>query len=238
MMAELRWLLIIIGVVIVIAVYAYSKYREHTKNEKEFSRTPPPPRDPLVDETKSEASDIPSLHAKVSKTDDEVLPETSKSKSNKSEDSQIKLPSKQPSADKPVLIVLHVWAHSGQYWQGEKLMEVATKAGLTASDKNIFQYFHQNNSAIPLFHVANKHEPGTFEWDRMKQFKTQGVSLFMELPVYFSAYDAFLLMHACAERLSNLLNGKILDQSYKPIAQKTIDEIHRLCNDMDAKRQQ
>ena len=234
MMSELRWLLIIIGVVIIIAVYAYSKYRGHAKNEKEFSYTPPR-HDPLVDETKSEVSNIPSLHLKVSETDNEVLPGISASKANKSEGSRIKLSPKQLSDDKPILIVLHVWARSGQYWQGEKLMQVATKAGLTASDKNIFQYFHQNNSAIPLFHVANKNKPGTFEWDRMKQFKTQGVSLFMELPVYFSAYDAFLLMHACAERLSNLLDGEILDQSYKPIEKKTIDEIHRLCSDMDAK---
>ena len=234
MMSELRWLLIIIGVVIIIAVYAYSKYRGHAKNEKEFSYTPPR-RDPLVDETKSEVGNIPSLRFKVSRTDNEVLSGISASKANKSEGSQIKLPPKQLSEDKPILIILHVWAHPGQYWEGEKLMQVATKAGLTASDKNIFQYFHQNNSVIPLFHVANKNEPGTFEWDRMKRFKTQGVSLFMELPIYFPAHDAFLLMHACAERLSNLLGGEILDQFHKPIKKKTIDEIHRVCNNMDAK---
>ena len=129
--------------------------------------------------------------------------------------------------------MLHVWARLGQYWEGERLMEVATKAGLTATDKNIFQFFHQNNSTTPLFHVANKTEPGTFEWDKMKQFKTQGVSLFMELPVFCSADEAFLLMHACAQRFADLLDGEILDRHHKPIEQQTIDEIHQLCRTMD-----
>ena len=230
----MRWLLIIIGVAIIIAVYIYSKRRGHAKNEKEFSHTPPP-RDLLVDEKKSEASDIPSLNIKASEPDNEVLPEIPTSVSDKSKDSQVDSLPKQPSEDEPTLIVLHVWAHPGKYWQGEKLMEAATKAGLTTSDKKIFQYFHQHNSTTPLFHVANKDKPGTFEWNQMEQFKTQGVSLFMELPVFCSAYDAFLLMHACAEGFSNRLDGEILDQFYKPIKQETIDEIHRLCRDIDSK---
>ena len=112
-------------------------------------------------------------------------------------------------------------------------MEVAIKAGLTPTNKNIFEYIHQNNSISPLFYVANKNEPGTFEWDQMEQLKIGGVSMFMKLPVFCKAYEAFLLMHSCAQRFSNLLDGEILDQSYKPLTKNVIDEIYQLCKDMD-----
>ncbi|MXX98510.1 MAG: hypothetical protein F4Y58_01190, partial [Gammaproteobacteria bacterium] len=172
------------------------------------------------------------------KADDEALHETIKLVSVKTappetDPAETDPPPQTPATHKPTLVVLHVWARLARYWRGERLIEVATKAGLTATDKNIFQFFHQNNSTTPLFHVANKTEPGTFEWDKMKQFKTQGVSLFMELPVFCSADEAFLLMHACAQRFADLLDGEILDRHHKPIEQQTIDEIHQMCRTMD-----
>ena len=235
---ELRWLLIIIGIVIIIAVYFYSKRQHDAKDKKTLFRTPPP-ADSLMSEEKTEAGDIPSLSIKDSdaEDDDRLLPKMSTEISNKIESPRFDTPSEQSSEDKPTLVILHVWAHSGQYWEGEKLMEVADKAGLTPSDKNIFEYIHQNNSTRPLFYVAYKNEPGTFEWDRMQKLKIEGVSLFMKLPVFCTAYEAFLLMHACAQRLSNLLGGEILDRSYKPLTQDVVDEIHRLCRNMDDKFQ-
>ena len=251
MMMELRWLLIIIGIVIIVAVFAYSRNQRQEKDGDEFSRTSPS-RDLLADEEKAEEKakekgeekaeekDIPSLHIKTSdtKADDEALHETIKLISVKTappetDSPETDPPPQTPATHKPTLVVLHVWARLGRYWRGERLIEVATKADLTATDKNIFQFFHQNNSTTPLFHVANKTEPGTFEWDKMKQFKTQGVSLFMELPVFCSADEAFLLMHACAQRFADLLDGEILDCHHKPIEQQTIDEIHQMCRTMD-----
>ena len=235
-MTELRWLLIIIGVAIIVAVYFYSRRQYKAKDDQTFFQTPPPD-DSLMDEKKTEVSDIPSLRIKVSeaKDGDGLLPKMSTAISNKTESPQLDASSEQSSEDEPALVILHVWAHSGQYWEGAKLMEVADRAGLTTSDKNIFQYFHQNNSTTPLFHVADKNKPGTFEWDRMEQVKIAGVSLFMELPTFCSAHEAFLLMHACAQRLSNLLEGEILDQFYQPLAQEALDEIDRLCKNIDDK---
>ncbi len=235
---ELRWLLIIIGIVIIVAVYFYSKRQHDAKDKKTLFRTPPP-EDSLMRERNSEAGDIPSLYIKDSETEDDnrLLPEMSAEISDKTLSLRFGTPSEKSSERKPTLVILHVWAHSGQYWKGEKLMEIADKAGLTPSDKNIFEYIHQNNSTSPLFYVADKNEPGTFEWDRMQQSKIGGVSLFMELPVFCTAYEAFLLMHACAQRLSNLLGGEILDRSYKPLTQDVVDEIHRLCRNMDDKFQ-
>ena len=240
-MMELRWLLIIIGIVIIVAVYFYSRHQHKAKDEQTFFRTPPPD-DSLMGEKKTEVSDIPSLHIKVAETqnsetkdNDGLLPKMLTAISDKSESSEVDVPPEPSSEDEPALVILHVWAHSGQYWEGAKLMEVADRAGLTPSDKNIFQYFHQNSTTTPLFHVADKNKPGTFEWDRMEQIKIEGVSLFMELPTFCSAHEAFLLMHACAQRLSNLMEGEILDQSYKPLAQEALDEIDQLCKDIDDK---
>lgn len=242
-MAELRWLLVIVGLAIIVAVYIYSRYRSHARNEKEFSRKPPN-GDPLANDKKAEATDIPSLRVRFSplKAEDQVLPKSPASVtiSGRAEDFQADMPPERflddaSKAKPPKLVVLHVWARDGQYWQGAQLTEAAESANLKATDKNIFQYFHQNNETIPLFHVANKTQPGTFEWDKMKQFKTQGLSLFMELPVFCSAVEAFSLMHACAERLADLLDGEILDKSYKPLAEQEIDEIRRVCSAMDDK---
>ena len=243
MMMELRWLLIIIGIIIIVAVYVYSRHQYRTKNKKDHSRSLQP-RSTVTAQKKTAHVDIPSLRPDTStvKHDKPSWPKTTASPPNNnidlpaSGDTSATEKHSKPKTKTTELVILHVAALPDQYWQGTQLMEAATKAGLTATDKKIFQYFHQNNSKVPLFHVANKTKPGTFEWQQMEQFKTQGLSLFIELPVFLSAQEAFLLMHACAQRLAKLLGGEILDVSFKPITQNTIDEIHRLCRAIDDER--
>jgi len=141
---------------------------------------------------------------------------------------------KEPADSTPrTLLVLHVWAKEGQDWLGSQLIEATSQAGLTASDKKIFQYFYRSHDA-PLFHVANKTEPGIFDWDKMESFTTTGLSLFMEVPTFLPSKEAFSLMYACAERLASLLDGRILDPSYRPMTQETLEQLHLLCTDLDA----
>lgn len=217
MMPELRWILLFIGVAIVIAVYAYSRHQRHLKNEKEFSISTP--QHDLIDQAvQTDRSEMPSVGL---------------------DDDAIELPDEPPvvaeeatQSDEPLLIVLHVQAADDRFWHGNDILDIALKAGLQKTNKQIFQYFHQSANT-PIFHVANMLKPGTFDWDDMAQFKTRGLSLFMQLPTPCAAKESFLLMHACAQRLVNHLEGEILDQTRQPLSEAVVEEIHRSCDRFD-----
>lgn len=214
-MSELRWILLGIGVAIVIAVYLYTRYQRHAQNEKKFSA--PKSHHDLIDQA-IESEQQPTSQAQPTEAI-EPLPRQDTVE-------------EEPADDADSLVVLHIEAAQGHDWQGNDILEIALKAGLQKTDKNIFQYFHQSASS-PIFHVANMLKPGTFDWDNMAQFKTRGLSLFMRLPTACTARESFLLMHACAQRMVNWLGGKILDQSHQPLSEAAEEEIHRRCDHFD-----
>lgn len=120
-------------------------------------------------------------------------------------------------ADPQDVLVLHVVAPEGQELQGAELLPCLLSLNFKFGDMDIF-HRHQDNAGNGkvLFSMANMLKPGVFDPDKMEQFSTQGVVLFMTLPCHGDPLMNFSIMLNSAEQLADDLDGIVLDERRSP----------------------
>lgn len=121
------------------------------------------------------------------------------------------------------VIVLHV---KGDI-QGAVLLQQMTELGFKYGDFDIFHRHETTAGTGPvLFSLANMFNPGTFDIDAMETFKTEGLALFLALPVKGSAQQAFTMMHNAAQKIATAIGGgQVLDEHRNPLTRQTVQHI-------------
>ena len=145
------------------------------------------------------------------------------------------------SADEPVIneepeevIVLHV---TGEI-QGAILLQQMTELGFKFGD---FDIFHRHvdtagNGAV-LFSLANMYNPGSFNIDTIETFQTDGVALFLALPIKSNSLQAFTMMHNAAVKLAAAVaRGQVLDEHRNPLTRQAVQHIHQRIREFERKR--
>ena len=145
------------------------------------------------------------------------------------------------SDDEPMLndepdevIVLHV---SGDI-QGALLLQQMTELGFKFGD---FDIFHRHvdtagNGAV-LFSLANMYNPGSFNIDTIETFQTDGVALFLALPIKSNSLQAFNMMHNAAVKLAAAVGrGQVLDEHRNPLTRQAVQHIHQRIREFERKR--
>ncbi|MBR9908568.1 MAG: cell division protein ZipA [Gammaproteobacteria bacterium] len=145
------------------------------------------------------------------------------------------------SEDEPVIneepdevIVLHV---SGDI-QGAVLLQQMTELGFKFGD---FDIFHRHvdtagNGAV-LFSLANMYNPGSFNIDTIETFQTDGVALFLALPIKSNSLQAFTMMHNAAVKLAAAVGrGQVLDEHRNPLTRQAVQHIHQRIREFERKR--
>lgn len=145
------------------------------------------------------------------------------------------------SDDEPVIneepdevIVLHV---SGDI-QGAVLLQQMTELGFKFGD---FDIFHRHvdtagNGAV-LFSLANMYNPGSFNIDTIETFQTDGVALFLALPIKSNSLQAFTMMHNAAVKLAAAVGrGQVLDEHRNPLTRQAVQHIHQRIREFERKR--
>ncbi len=120
------------------------------------------------------------------------------------------------------IVVMHVVAHAQGQFSGQQLQEALGKAGFVYGDMRIF---HRLSGEQPVFSVANMLEPGWFDLERMDSFHTPGISLFMRLPGPRDCMAAFDDMVAAAAHLAEMLDGELRDQNRSVMSRQTIEHL-------------
>lgn len=115
---------------------------------------------------------------------------------------------------------------------GPALADAARRAGLTFGEMNIF---HRRQEGVdqPVFSLANLVAPGDFNPDDWDSFTSPGVTLFAQLPGPVSALDVWDSMLATATRLTELLDGVILDANKLQLSRKRIAETREHMRHLD-----
>ncbi len=120
------------------------------------------------------------------------------------------------------IITLTVLGRHGRYFTGVELNHCFIEHDLRFGEHKIFhRYADASGQGTVLFSVANALNPGTFDPDRMDQFSTPGISLFMTLPGNFNPQAAYRAMFDLAQMLAKELNGDVLDGQRKPLTDET-----------------
>lgn len=142
-----------------------------------------------------------------------------------------------PEADDsepPVIVTLYVRARGDRRISGLSLLDAAIKAGLRFGEMKIFHRRHRGEPR-PVFSMANITRPGSFDPSGWNLFETPGVTLFMTLPGPVSALDAWDAMLATGQRLSELLDAELLDDSHCLLTRQRTAQIREQMREFDRK---
>jgi cell division protein ZipA len=121
------------------------------------------------------------------------------------------------------IVTLYVAARAGQTLRGPDIVVAAEKAGLSYGYMNIFHRLGDGRSeGSPIFSVANIKKPGSFEMHEIQAMETPAIAFFLTLPAPIPALDAWEKMLPTAQRMAELLDGVVLDESRNALGRQRI----------------
>ena len=191
-MDGLRWLLLLFGVIVVAAVYFYSRYQRKKAEDS-------PQQDLFADRKEPQLSGArqePTFDSAQAPPDDSEVP------------------APEEADDSPQKIVtLRVVARNNGALPGDDLVLNLRGIGMRHGKFGIFHRHEGNDESKIVFSAASLVEPGTFDLQNIKDQEIPGISLFMVLPGPVDGAEAFDLMMTAARALSQSLNAELLDES-------------------------
>jgi len=118
---------------------------------------------------------------------------------------------------------LSVHAPKGVPFRGPVLLGALADAGLEYGDMQIFHRHElQDGRERLVFSLASVREPGTFDLSAIRDFTTDGLILFFQVPGQVDALQAFEAMIAAARVLANSLDAIIYDSTHSVLTNQTI----------------
>lgn len=132
-------------------------------------------------------------------------------------------PGARPNRPLDRIVTLFVLAGTDRTLRGDDLVVAAEKVGLVYGDMGIYHRLldgHEDEG--PIFSMANIAKPGNFDLRDLAALETPGLSFFMTLPGPLPALDAWNSMLPVAQRVAQLLDAELLDESRNPLVEQTV----------------
>jgi cell division protein ZipA len=143
-------------------------------------------------------------------------------------------PSETPAQE---VLVLNVKAVGDQPILGSALLPMLLTLGFKFGDQEIFhRHVNANGKGPVLFSLANMFKPGVFDIDSLENFTTQGVSLFMILPIEGDPHQVFNMMHNAARKIADEFHGQILDGHRSVLSKQGLQQYVERIRDFERKR--
>lgn len=243
-MDELRWFLLIVGVLAIAGIYGYGRWQEHRRAGGEAlpRRRPARRREGFDDSDIDDA--LRDLDATIGEFDpvepvSEPLPLEPAAPARSEPPPQREQPARAPQSARqgvepePVpegleqkVVVIHVASRDSGLYSGEQLVAAMQHAGLQHGEYDIFHaYTPIGGRDVSLFSAANMLEPGWFDIDDIAEMRTPGLALFLQLPGPFDSLAAFEQMLKTARRLAEQLDANLLDARRCNLTQQAIEHI-------------
>ncbi|MBA1148933.1 cell division protein ZipA [Ectothiorhodospiraceae bacterium WFHF3C12] len=252
-MDELRWLLLIIGLLLIVGVYAYGRYQDGGEGDgllatvrglfqKRRRRNPLHEQradfDRALDELDSVVAsedrepDIEPLS--IEPEDREPAVDEAPRRAAEPRSAPREEPREEPQSEEPPpethgeekIVVLNVAAPEGEVFAGPAVFEALESVGLQMGEHDIFhRVLDTRDGRVALFSVANILEPGHFAVDDRDAFETPGLAFFLRLPGPFDGLAAFEQMHASAKAVAEALGGRLLDSRRCNLTAQAVEHI-------------
>ncbi len=194
---ELRLILILIGAVIIAAIWLFS--RQRSSAEKSAPRSAP-----TLDEDGFSDDDLPS----------KTVPGASAKTAPVREQGE------------QLILALHVMPRAAADFPGTELQAALETCGLKFGRYKVYHRLEGAvTDAASVFSVANVVEPGSFDPATLTESAFPGLTLFMVLPGPRGGVASYADMLATARRLAQLLGGEVLDQQRSTLTRQTARHI-------------
>ncbi len=196
-MDGLRWLLLGFGLLVIVAVYLYSRRQSRAVDEDlpELTDRVEPSLDGLAN---APVADVPPVLA------DEPPPAEPQTNDDD-------VPSIRPSAQK--IVTLRVVARGRDSFKGDELILCLRGIGMRHGKFGIFHRYETDDEGEAIFSAASLVEPGSFDLSNIKEQEIPGISLFAVLPGPVEGVDAFDMMMAAARAIAKSMEAELLDES-------------------------
>jgi cell division protein ZipA len=133
---------------------------------------------------------------------------------------------KRPSQDFDKIVSLYVAARAGQVLRGEDIVVAAEKTGLVFGHMNVFHRLVEGHPERgPIFSMASIMKPGSFDMAHIREMETPAIAFFLTLPAPLTALDAWEKMLPTVQRMGELLDGVVLDDSRNALGRQRIAHI-------------
>lgn len=135
------------------------------------------------------------------------------------------------------IIVVNAVSKDPLGFSGEELLHILLTCDLRFGKMNIFHRYEKSNAKGAVqFSVANSVEPGTFDLNNMRNFKTPGICLFLQLPGPQDAQKALEYMVETAQCIARNLNGELRDENRSALTAQTVEHFRSRIREFDRKR--
>ncbi|CAD5273423.1 Cell division protein ZipA [Alteromonas sp. 38] len=135
------------------------------------------------------------------------------------------------------VLVLNVKAPEDDPIAGAALLPMLLTLGFKFGDQDIFhRHVNSNGKGPVLFSLANMFKPGIFDIDSLETFNTQGVSLFMILPIEGDPHQVFNMMHNAARKLADEFGAQVLDGRRSVLTKQGLQQYMEKIREFERKR--
>jgi cell division protein ZipA len=231
-MDTFRLILFLIGSVIVIVIYLYTRKasgKPFVIKPLQYKKNQQPVKDPETEEEIAGA--VRSKRYESDQPDDDAITQLSQTLSQgvqekHAEDDVESVPSIVDDVNvEPLLVVMTVMAKSDQLFNGMDIFETALANGFVHGDMNIFHFYPEQESKRAVCSMANAVEPGYFEIDNIEQLHTPGLTLFMQLPGPMESREAFEQTVKLGRAMAEQLGGDLCDETRSVLTMQTIEHL-------------
>lgn len=133
---------------------------------------------------------------------------------------------KRTTQDFDKIVSLFVAARAGEQLRGEDIVVAAEKTGLVFGHMNVFHRLVEGHPERgPIFSMASIIKPGSFDMANIRAMETPAIAFFLTLPAPLTALDAWEKMLPTVQRMAELLDGVVLDDSRNALGRQRIAHI-------------
>jgi cell division protein ZipA len=251
--ATLRWIIIVIGLVILGAIFLFGnpdKKQKPSASRRKAVADAPSRREPTLDEPEpAEALELTAQGelpidgpAEASLTGKAEVPGGQADQRRREPELRaVAEPKAPPRPRKPAgpppekIVTLFILAAEEQLIHGTELLQLALKTDMKLGDMDIF-HRQADGSDTPVFSMANAVKPGYFDKEAWNTFESKGLVMFLTLPGPMLALDAWDAMLATAKRMTEVLGAHLLDDEQQPLTRQKEGQIREEMRQFDRER--
>lgn len=135
------------------------------------------------------------------------------------------------------VLILNVKSPEDQPIQGSALLPMLLTLGFKFGDQDIFhRHVNSNGKGPVLFSLANMFKPGVFDIDNLENFTTQGISLFMILPIEGDPHQVFNMMHNAARKIADEFSSQVVDAKRSVLTKQSLQQYVEKIREFERKR--
>ena len=124
------------------------------------------------------------------------------------------------------IVSLYVAARAGSVLRGEDIVVAAEKTGMVFGHMSVFHRLLEGHPERgPVFSMASIIKPGSFDMATIRELETPAIAFFLTLPAPVPALDAWEKMLPTVQRMAELLEGVVLDDSRNALGRQRIAHI-------------